>query len=75
MSSAIFSDALVRAVTITALPHHRGNKMPTAVLRSSPQVFFARYLKEEARGLHSAGPGQISCYAGLNSRIKHCSGR
>ncbi len=25
-----------RAVTITALPHHRGNEMPTAELRSSP---------------------------------------
>ncbi len=26
----------IRAVTITALPLHRGNEMPTAVLRSSP---------------------------------------
>ncbi len=31
-----------RAVTITALPLHRGNEMPTAVLRSSPhhRTFF-----------------------------------
>ncbi len=33
-----------RAVTITALPFHRGNEMPTAVLRSSPSSphFFSR---------------------------------
>ncbi len=33
-----------RAVTITALPLHRGNEMPTAVLRSSPSSphFFPR---------------------------------
>ncbi len=49
-----------RAVTITALPLHRGNEMPTAVLRSSPSSphFFAR-------------PEQISCNAG----IKHGNGR
>ncbi len=28
-------EAMARAVTITALPLHRGNEMPTAVLRSS----------------------------------------
>ncbi len=61
---------VARAVTITELPHHRGNEMPTAVLRSSPH-FFARYLQEESRGLHSVGPDQISCDAVLNSRIKH----
>ncbi len=62
---------------LTALPHHCGIEMPTAVLRSSRhhRTFFARYLQEEARGLHSAGSDQISCDAGLNSRIKHCSGR
>ncbi len=33
-----------RAVTITASPLHRGNEMPTAVLRSSPSSphFFSR---------------------------------
>ncbi len=63
---------VTRAVTITELPHHRGNEMPTAVLRSSPH-FFARYLQAafESRGLHSVGPDQISCDAVLHSRIKH----
>ncbi len=37
-------------MTVTALPHHHGNVIPTAVLKSSPH-FFARYLQEEARGL------------------------
>ncbi len=69
--------ATARAVTITALPLHRGNEMPTAVLRSSPSspLIFASYLQEEARGLNSAGPNQFSCDAGFNSRIKHGSGR
>ncbi len=68
---------VTRAVTITALPHHCGNEMPTVVLRSSPSSphIFARYLQEEARGMHFAGHDQISCNVGLNSRIKHGNGR
>ncbi len=53
---------------------NRGNEMQTVVLRSSPHVF-CKVFAEEARGLHSAGPDQISCDVGLNSRIKHGSGR
>ncbi len=62
------------AVTITTLPLQRGNEMSTTLFRSSPH-FFASYLQEEARALHSAGPDQFSCEAGLNSRIKHGTGR
>ncbi len=54
--------ASIRAVTITALPHHRGNEMPTAVLRSSPSSphFFCKVFAGGSC-LHSAGLNQISC--------------
>ncbi len=49
-----------RAVTITALPHHRGNEMPTAVLRSSPSSphFFCKVFAGGSC-LHSAGPDRF----------------
>ncbi len=58
------NDLQIRAVTI--------NNSFTAVMRCRRCSGHHRtFLQEEARGLHSAGPDQISCDAGLNCRIKH----